>query len=460
MARIRNQATRNAARKPRTGDGVFRRTFRNSSGELLETDSFYFDFRDHRNIEHRLLATTNRAASVELKRKIKELVAYRIAGMPLDERLSNFLETYRFRDRLAEWDIIPKAWASTDKSIFEHIDDYARTIGTSAHAKEVKGKLYRIALDNGWKIIGDITADGYAEWRDARHTGADRLNAPQAADSGRTNKRDGSKNKRVQLSPRTLQHFTIRVKAFTSWLPKKGLLYADPLEKMDLKKITFKKVYVRIPFKPSEVERIIAAAVASDGKVEGMTGFERALFYQLVYGTGLRYTEGKMLKREYFFLDAEVPHVFIPEGDDVTKNGKTAYLPLTAELVMALRSHLKNVPAGGRIFSGGLRDGKGAKMLRVDMESAGIKDVDELGRHRDFHGFRHSFATVLCISGVSLAMAQKMMRHSDPNLTTAFYMHAELEDMARELEKIPKVNVDIWAEMLERSEEATAAPAE
>lgn len=340
-----------------------------------------------------------------------------------------------------------------DKTIFGHIDEYTRSLGETLHARQVKGKLYRIALDNGWQSIADINADGYAEWRVARANDEDRLNVPLSDD------KDNAGNKRIQLAPRSLQHFTTRIKAFTAWLVKKGLLYTDPLEKMELRKIAMKKVYVRIPFKPSEVESLIAAALTG-GKVGGMTGFERALFYQLVYGTGLRHGEGKMLRKEYFFLDADIPHVFIPDIDGVTKNKKDACLPLTPELVKALREHLKSVPAGNMVFGGGLRKGKGMKMLRVDLERAGIESVDQLGRHRDFHGFRHSYATVLCKSGVPLAMAQKMMRHCDPKLTAEFYVHADLEDMAKELAKVPAVDIDIWQEMMKRNEEADAAKAE
>lgn len=55
-----------------------------------------------------------------------------------------------------------------------------------------------------------------------------------------------------------------------------------------------------------------------------------------------------------------------------------------------------------------------------------VAERDRRGHIRDFHALRHSYATILAKSYVPLAMAQKMMRHSDPKLTTEFYIHAEV----------------------------------
>ncbi|MCD8139849.1 MAG: hypothetical protein LUE17_08745 [Planctomycetaceae bacterium] len=45
-------------------------------------------------------------------------------------------------------------------------------------------------------------------------------------------------------------------------------------------------------------------------------------------------------------------------------------------------------------------------MLRADLEAAGIAQADDAGRVIDFHALRHTFGTMLCQSGVPLAMAQ------------------------------------------------------
>ena len=78
-------------------------------------------------------------------------------------------------------------------------------------------------------------------------------------------------------------------------------------------------------------------------------------------------------------------------------------------------------------------------MLRRDLEAAGIPYADECGQIADFHSFRHTFATLLVKAGVSLAAAQRLMRHSDPKLTANIYTHTLLPDKARELAKLPHI---------------------
>ncbi len=48
-------------------------------------------------------------------------------------------------------------------------------------------------------------------------------------------------------------------------------------------------------------------------------------------------------------------------------------------------------------------------------------------------------------NGVPLAVAQKIMRHSDPKLTSAFYTHILVADKARELSKLPAVAATVPA---------------
>jgi len=46
-----------------------------------------------------------------------------------------------------------------------------------------------------------------------------------------------------------------------------------------------------------------------------------------------------------------------------------------------------------------------------------------------FHDLRHTTATLLLKDGVSLPVVQRILRHSDPRLTTETYGHLELSDM-------------------------------
>ena len=59
--------------------------------------------------------------------------------------------------------------------------------------------------------------------------------------------------------------------------------------------------------------------------------------------------------------------------------------------------------------------------FRRDLIAAGIEAKTLEGRI-DFHALRNTFATLLAQEGVSLTLAQKLMRHSDPKLTASIYL--------------------------------------
>ena len=64
---------------------------------------------------------------------------------------------------------------------------------------------------------------------------------------------------------------------------------------------------------------------------------------------------------------------------------------------------------------------RSAEMLRQDLLNAGIEPEDDEGRVVDFHGQRTTFITGLARAGVAPAMAQRLARHSDINLTMGVY---------------------------------------
>src|SRR5712692_6220971 len=88
-------------------------------------------------------------------------------------------------------------------------------------------------------------------------------------------------------------------------------------------------------------------------------------------------------------------------------------------------------------------------------------------RHVRFQDCRHTAATLLLKEGVPLAVVQKVLRHSDPKLTSEIYGHLELADMRRGLERLdfgpavlPVTSVAIEAEpaLLAANAEARTAP--
>jgi hypothetical protein len=80
---------------------------------------------------------------------------------------------------------------------------------------------------------------------------------------------------------------------------------------------------------------------------------------------------------------------------------------------------------------------KTSKMMKLDLERAGIPYRDEDGLFADFHANRHTYITNLGKTGASLTTAQSLARHSDPKLTASTYTHLGLSDKAAAIEALP-----------------------
>jgi hypothetical protein len=74
----------------------------------------------------------------------------------------------------------------------------------------------------------------------------------------------------------------------------------------------------------------------------------------------------------------------------------------------ALRVYLESKPAGKPVWPGTWVE-KAARMLRTDLEAAGVPYVDQTADgplFADFHALRHTYITLLGRAGVSPKVAQ------------------------------------------------------
>jgi hypothetical protein len=126
----------------------------------------------------------------------------------------------------------------------------------------------------------------------------------------------------------------------------------------------------------------------------------------------------------------------------LNKSRKVKVQPLPADVAAALVEYLAGKPAGSPIWGGGwAAESRGADMLRIDLETAGIPyavEGPDGPEYADFHALRHSFLTLGGRAGIDLRTLQELAGHSDPGLT-ARYSHRRLHDLAGAVDKLPNL---------------------
>lgn len=123
-----------------------------------------------------------------------------------------------------------------------------------------------------------------------------------------------------------------------------------------------------------------------------------------------------------------------------SKRRRHDVLPLPSNIVDMARGWLDEKKAGEALWPGSWAKNRYAgRMLKADLEAAGIPYQNNDGEFADFHALRHTFISNLARGGVPLATAQKLARHSTPVLTAARYTHIDLADQSKEVEKLPQL---------------------
>jgi len=115
-----------------------------------------------------------------------------------------------------------------------------------------------------------------------------------------------------------------------------------------------------------------------------------------------------------------------------TKNSEDAFQPLPKYVADEMSQYIREnarfdqMPLFRRVPD------KGAKMLKADLEAAGVAYKDNLNRYADFHSLRHTYCRILYDAGVDVKTAQQLMRHHDIKLTLDTYAQFDLEQKKRQ----------------------------
>ena len=160
------------------------------------------------------------------------------------------------------------------------------------------------------------------------------------------------------------------------------------------------------------------------------------MLYKFAVSTALRASEIASMTWESLDLDNPEPTVTVLAA--YSKHRREDVLLLPRKLVQDLKAWRlnRNDDDKAKVFET-FNPKTGARMLRADLEMAGIPYADTAGRVADFHSLRHSCATYLVSRGVDPKVVQMYLRHSSIGLTMDRYTHLHINSQQAALEALP-----------------------
>ncbi len=241
-------------------------------------------------------------------------------------------------------------------------------------------------------------------------------------------------------SVQTTNQYLGHVKAFCAWLVRDNRVAGNPLTHLEPGNHQVDRRHDRRELTEDELHRLLTAACASTRTFRGLTGWDRYHLYATACGTGFRARGLASLTPESFDLEAEIPTVTLSARRNKSRVLKVQ--PIPADVAELLRAYLGDRSSGQPVWGGTwATGGKGAEMLRIDLDAAGISYVVEGPDgplHADFHALRHTYLTLGGRAGIDLRTLQELAGHSSPVLT-ARYSHRRLYDLAGAVRDLPRL---------------------
>ena len=241
------------------------------------------------------------------------------------------------------------------------------------------------------------------------------------------------------LSPRTRNAHLIAIRSFSRWLVDRELAGEDPTRGIDRAKEQPERT--RRAMRPDESLRLIRNTICGNPWPERArrptTGYARAVLYLVALETGFRKRELLSLRVADFRLDDE-DGAWIRLDAANAKNAVEARQPIRKSVAGVLRAFLANRIPSSSVF-GLSKWTETAKMLRADLEAAGVSAVESAtGKVLDFHALRACFATRLDRGNTPLGVRMALTRHSTRgNLTLDRYTDVSESAMRKALECLP-----------------------
>ncbi len=315
------------------------------------------------------------------------------------------------------------------RALTDHLDAFHRHL-------EAKGGTRRhvdLTLQRCRRVLDGIGA-----------TSLDHLDAGRIGDFLHTLRRSGDPAvppaKRRPLSVESANHHLRALRSFCRWLVRDGRLRDDPTRTLSTTKADANRRHVRRALTEEELSRLVEATRRGPDR-RGLSGEDRAMLYLTAAYTGLRASELASLTPAAFDFSEDPPVVRLAAAS--SKHREDDILPLRSDLAEALRSWIGDTPPDAPLWPGRwARDYSAAKILRRDLEAAGVAYRDASSRVADFHSLRVTFCTALARSGTHPKVAQDLARHTSLDLTMKHYTHVLSGDLSEAVESLPAPPAD------------------
>lgn len=237
------------------------------------------------------------------------------------------------------------------------------------------------------------------------------------------------------MSAQTANHYLTSIKHFCRWLVDNKRLPSHPLSGCESWDVETDRRIERRVLTDDEFERLIQATEAR-GQAFGMTGRQRALLYLVAAYSGFRASELCSFRACDLISDGGRYSLRIAAED--AKDGTDDAIPLPLHVGRQLADFTRGLKPEDPIWPSWWADMcHGARMLAKDLKAAGIEKFVG-GLSFDFHALRCQYATNLLNAEIPLAHAQRLMRHSTPELTMRVYAKLGLSDLAKQVGKMDR----------------------
>jgi len=402
---------------------LFKATYRDREGNVKQSRKWYIDFEDHLGIRRRWPGFTDKKATEDFGRQVERLIGVKSAGEQPEGDLSRWLECLPdgIRKKISDIGLLKKERAAGGKMLTEHLKDFHACLknrgNTEGYADTTKQRARRI-----------IEGCSFKTWHDINVAKVEKFLAEL-----RENGSLKHKKKKQGLSISSSNYHLKALKAFCRWMIENGRASDSPI--LRLKKLNTKtdQRHERRALSADEVRRLLEVA-RGGSEYLGITGPERAMIYRLAVETGLRANELRTLTVSAFDLkkgEVQVKASF-------SKHRREDFIPLRKETARDMKNFLRGKLPNAKAFT--VPD-KPFLMLKSDLEAAGIPYVDESGKYADFHSLRHTTGSLLAQRGVHPKVIQKILRHSDINLTMNRYTHIFRGQESQAIESMPDLTL-------------------